>query len=630
MDSNRSSLIGTILLTLLAFAFLMYINVKRGQQAPPDQVTEQTTDSTTTDATPDTEPTTETVAPVVDTTAIDSTGDIDPTLRMRYGIFAPLMQGEAQTHTLENDVLALTISSRGGRIVHTRLKGLETYGGDSLILIDSTYDMNLHFGSVESKGIDTRDIRFVIHEASSDRLVLRAEVGGGFLEFRYGLQDSSYMVNMDMRFMDMQAATAPGMNTVRLELSQDALNQEKDIQKERQFSLIMYRERGEKIHRTNPRKEDTETFEEDVSWVAFKQQFFNTTWMVNGGGFTGGTLSTSSDASDSTIVKHYEANLTLPYRGGDEVVYDMDLLMGPNDLKLFQEYGEGLEDLLHQRKFENFFLFRWITRGLIIPLFRFLEGSGLNYGLIILIMTLVIKLILSPLTVRSYMSQAKMKVLQPELAEIKEKHKGDQQKQSQAQMKLYASAGVNPMGGCLPMLLQMPFLLAMFYFFPSSIELRGESFLWANDLSTYDAIISWKTPLPIIGMTHLSLFTLLMSISQIIYAKTNSQMSGAPSQPGMEAMKYMPYIFPVFLFFLFNSWASALTYYYFLSNVITFGQQIIIKQFFIDEDKIHAELKEKAKKPKKKSGWMARMEEAYKMQQQMQEQKKKGSGGKRK
>lgn len=273
----------------------------------------------------------------------------------------------------------------------------------------------------------------------------------------------------------------------------------------------------------------------------------------------------------------------------------------------------------------DFFLFRWIkyiNAYMIIPIFNTLEKFISSYGIIILILTLVIKLLLMPLTFKSYVSAAKTKVLKPELEALKAKYGDDQAGYSRAQMELYQKAGVSMFGGCLPMLLQFPFLVAMFFFFPSSIELRQESFLWAADLSNYDTIplLTFAHSLPIIG-NHISIFAVLMTLSSFLMAIFNPQMNSQPSQPGMEMMKYMPYVFPFFLFFLFNSFPAALTYYYFLSNMITFGQQLLINKFMIDEDKLKAQIEENKKKPVKKSKFAEKMEEIYKQQQDIQKKK---------
>jgi YidC/Oxa1 family membrane protein insertase len=335
--------------------------------------------------------------------------------------------------------------------------------------------------------------------------------------------------------------------------------------------------------------------------------------MIYSDGFASGELQVVFNEDDTGYVKQYASHLYLDYKSGlESQQYKFTFFLGPNHYQTLKGLDRDMEELVQLSA--NFFLFKWvkyINRWVIIPLFNFFEGYVSSYGIIILLMTLLIKIALSPLTFKSYKSQAMLKVLKPELDELKEKYKDDQQKFGTEQWKLYQKAGVSPFSGCVPMLLQFPILIAMFYFFPGSIELRGESFLWAKDLSTYDDLISFSATIPLIG-NHISLFTVLMTITSLITALTNSQMNQAGAQG---ALKYMPYFFPIVLFFVFNNFPAALTYYYFLSNVISIGQQYAIKAFFIDEDKLHQQIQKNKAKPRKKGGFAARLEEAYKEQQ---------------
>ena len=359
---------------------------------------------------------------------------------------------------------------------------------------------------------------------------------------------------------------------------------------------------------------------DNIEWVSFKQHFFNSTLFYEDG-FENSSLAVTADNDDTAALKYYEASLRLPYRAGTDQSYDMSYYLGPNNYKILKRTGKDLEDLIQLSP--DFFLFSWfsiVTKGIIIPIFNFLEKFFSSYGIIILIMTLMIKMVLFPLTFKSYKSAAAMRVLKPEIDALKEKFGDDQQKLGTEQMKLYSSAGVNPLGGCLPMVLQMPILLAMYYFFPSSIELRQEAFLWADDLSTYDVILNLPFTIPMYG-SHVSLFTLLMFVSSILYATVQPQMSSGG--PGGAQMKYMQYIFPVFLLFLFNSWPAGLTYYYFLSNIITYGQSWAAKKFFINEDKLRERIQANKKKPKKKSKWQQRLEDIQKQQQEVAKQRNK-------
>ena len=374
---------------------------------------------------------------------------------------------------------------------------------------------------------------------------------------------------------------------------------------------------------------DSEELENLYDWLSAKQQFFNVTLRgTKGTSFKDGKLSLDiPDANESIVKVATVENIQLDFRrGADSVAYNFEWIFAPNDYGLMHAYGQEMERITRPKFWFVNWMFNFILDHLFTPLFAWLEGMNLGYGLIILIMTILIKMALSPLTFKSYLSQAKMRVLKPEMDAIKEKHEGDQSKISQATMELYRRTGVNPMSGCLPMVVQMPFLLAMFYFFPSAIELRGESFLWANDLSTYDDLIQF--PFSILGSSHLSLFTLLFSLSSLGTAWVNLKTQGNNMQAGMEFMKYLPFIFPIVMLFIFNSFPAGLTYYYFLSTTFTLIQQLVIKQFFVDEDKIRARLVAKKAKPRKKGGFWDRLQEAQK--KQMEEMEKKNKKGNKK
>ena len=542
----------------------------------------------------------------------------------KFGALYPYVAGEEETLVIENELLKVTLSSKGAQVKEVELKEFKDFNQNPLLLIDETQDLNYFLALNNGNIIETKDLYFDAQK-DGDRVVFTALAGAGKIEFVYALESNSYLVDYKMHLNKMQQVLNTNAKEISLTWDYIAKKHEQDMASEKTKSTAYWKVYEDDVEHLGIGKSKDEDIESNISWLSYKQRFFNTTFL-NEGTFKDVTVVTDIESKDSTKVGgfHGELAMNLDFTKADQS-FDMQLFYGPNNYKMLKAYKNDMHHVVELSA--DFFLFRWvkwINAWLIIPLFNFLENFIPNYGIIILIMTLIIKMLLMPLTFKSYVSTAKTKVLKPELEALKEKFGDDSAGYSKAQMDLYSKTGVSMFGGCLPMLLQMPFLLAMFYFFPSSIELRQESFLWAQDLSSFDTIplLTWAKSLPLIG-NHLSVFTLLMTASSILMAKFNPQMQSQPSQPGMEMMKYMPYIFPFFLLFLFNSFPAALTYYYFLSNMITFGQQFVINKFFIDEDKLKAQIEENKKKPVKKSKWATKMEEVYKQQQQMQEQKKK-------
>ena len=540
----------------------------------------------------------------------------------KWGAFYPYAAGTAEDIVIENDLLRVVLHSKGAQVKSVELKEFKDYSKEALMLIDETQTINcfLQVNSAEDKLIETKDIYFESSK-TGNQVVFKAKTNDGEIRFTYALQENSYLLDYQI---DIDGLTQELKATDFLDMNWDyvASKHEQDMSNEKTKSTAYWKVIDGDVEHLGIGKSKEEEIENSVDWISYKQRFFNVA-LIGNEGFTQVALSTDIESDDSTKVAGFASAMQIAFN--DEGNASFQFFFGPNNYKLLKGFNNGLHHVVELSA--DFFLFRWvkwINAWLIIPLFNFLENYISNYGIIILIMTILIKMILMPLTFKSYVSSAKQRVLKPELEALKAQYGDDQAAYSRAQMELYQKTGVSMFGGCLPMLLQMPFLLAMFYFFPSSIELRQESFLWATDLSTFDTIpiLTWAKSIPLLG-NHLSVFTVLMTVSSILMAKFNTQMQAQPSQPGMEMMKYMPYIFPFFLLFLFNSFPAALTYYYFLSNMITFGQQFVINKFFIDEDKIKAQLEENKKKPVKKSKWASKMEEIYKQQQAMQEQQKK-------
>ena len=554
-------------------------------------------------------------------TAPDSTLLLKKAAEM--GSFGKNIFGENEFYVLENDLLKLTLSKKGGRPYAVKLKNYQTHDSLPLSLFsgDSTI-FSIKFPTQQNRVVNTQDLFFdlvsdekVVYAKDNDKsIALRIQIEEGkYLEYVYTISPNDYMIDFRMNMNGMDNII--GRNVTALDLAWEiyAPQQEKGKTNENNYSTIFFKHYQDDVDNL-PMRTKKELLTEDIStqvkWVAFKDQFFSSV-IIAKESFTDASLKSVKLPEEDKFLKVFSANVGIPYEGGNKAV-DMSFYFGPNHFKTLKKYDDlGLQNLVSLGKH----IIRFINRVVIIELFNFLQKYIGNYGLIILILTVVIKMALLPLTYKSYISQAKMRVLKPQIDEINAKiPKEKAMDRQKATMELYKKVGVNPMGGCLPMLLQMPILLAMFRFFPTSIELRQESFLWAHDLSTYDSIFSWSREIPILSGiygNHISLFTLLMTISTIFSMKMNSQAtSGANAQmPGMKGMMYM---MPIMFMFMLNSWSSGLTYYYFLANMITFGQNLFFKRL-VDEEailqKLHAK---KAKSPKKKSGFQARLEKMAK------------------
>ena len=427
-----------------------------------------------------------------------------------------------------------------------------------------------------------------------------------YIEYVYTITGGSYLVDLDINFVGMQNVIERNATTLDLHWRNDLPHQEKSLQNERDNSTIYYRFSDDEVDYISERSDDKEEIKTDLQWVAFKQQFFSSV-LINKDHWEGQSdLETSRDEESTTVVKTMDAKLTVPYGHREVEQVALQFYYGPNQYNSLKNLDLGLENMVPL----GWGIFGWVNRFAVIPMFNLLKDTGLGYGIIILILTLVIKMVLMPFTYKAYMSTAKMRVLKPEIEEINAKFEGkdDPMAKQQATMALYSKAGVNPLGGCLPMLFQMPILIALFRFFPASIELRQQSFLWADDLSSYDSIYDLPFEIPFYG-DHVSLFTLLMTISTIIYTRSNMSMQAG--NPQMEQMKWMMYLMPVMMLGWFNNYASGLSYYYFLANMVTFGQNFAFRKL-VDDDAIHKKLQENKKKPKKQSGFQKRLEDMAK------------------
>ncbi|MCI9054848.1 MAG: membrane protein insertase YidC [Muribaculaceae bacterium] len=552
----------------------------------------------------------------------------------KYKGFARHLGGENTVTTLENELMKVSISSRGGMVSAVELKKYNTEVGETpepIQLFRGSNDGYSFTFTTSDQRLDTREFNFtpVVESDTSVMMVLDLADGAQW-GIRYTLHPQNYLVGMEIVQKGMGAVLPGSTASADFNWHQTMARNEKGRVFEERNSAIYYKYVGESPDDLSEQKDDSEQLNGRVKWVAFKNQFFSSV-IIARNHFSGADLKSTVLKSDEYL-KDMTMSATLPYTVADGAVAAFDFYFGPNDYPLLSKLDKQIspeEDLDLTRLIPlGWGLFRYINTWIVIPVFTFLSSFISNYGIIILLLTIFIKLIIFPFTYKSYKSQARMRVLQPEIKEINEKYPGQENamKRQQETMALYSRCGASPFSGCLPMLFQMPVLIAMFSFFPSAIELRGESFLWAKDLSAPDYIVTLPFSIPFYG-NGVSLFCLLMTIVNIVYMRISMQnQPGGDSMPGM---KMMMYIMPVMFLFIFNDYASGLSYYYFLSLLITIVQTWAFRHF-IDEKKVREQLLANAKKPRKKSGFMARLEEAQRQQQAMLRQQQAAGKGKRK
>jgi YidC/Oxa1 family membrane protein insertase len=617
---NKNTLIGTILLVILVFAALQLSKPSKSDLAKSKPETAQTQSSG---------------APVPVNTASDSTTSSaapsapdSAAALSQLGPFAADVNGTDQDYTIENEVQKITISSRGGAIKSVLLKKYLTWDKKPLYLFNGkTQQFSYQFVIAGNKIVNTRNLyfepigqSFAVKGTDEKSITFRLKAGDGqYFEQKYTLKGDDYHVGYDVNVVGLDKVM-PNSNDIQITWTNTLLNLEHSVETERRYSALYYKyaNDGGVAHLDEDKPAQAESLTGKADWISFKQQFFNAT--IFGKGLFSGSVKADFSKTERNYVKKYDATLIMPYHAAASVTYPLSFYFGPNRYTTLKQTGGDFENII--KLSPDNFVFNWIkyiTKLAIIPTFNVLDSVHLNYGIIILILTLLLKLALTPLTWKAIKSGAFMKVLKPEIDELKVKYGDDTQKISTEQMKIYQKAGVSPFGGCLPMVLQMPILLSMYYFFPNSIELRQQPFLWATDLSSYDSILNWATP--ILGQTHLSLFTVLMTITSILSAVYNQNQSGmANQQPGMQ---YMPYIMPVMLMFMFNGFPAALTYYYLLQNILTVAQQWAIQKYFIDEKELHRKIEDNKKNPVKKSGLMKRLEDIQKQAEAQQRGAKK-------
>ncbi|MEY4962808.1 MAG: rane protein insertase YidC [Bacteroidota bacterium] len=549
-----------------------------------------------------------------------------------FAYSAILPSAKANFTTIENDLVRLKIANKGGFIVEAVLKKYEKFkkGSGQLVELikDNNTNLNITLQTSDNRALNTKDLYFEpsLSKVGDDQILsmkLKAGVNE-YLEYKYILKPNDYMVGFDLRSQELNKV----LNTAKpldLELDMKTFRNEKSISYENRYAEIYFQYEDDKIDYVGQGKDKEET-PEKVNYIAFKQHFFSSILLTNTPFATSKLHSTNlvnDEAVDTTFTKQFKAEVPLAFTNG-ELDYKMNWYFGPSDYKTLKKYDKNLEKIIPL----GWGIFGWINKFIFIPLFGFIS-SFLGLGIAIIVFTILIKIAMSPITFKSFLSQAKMKVLRPEITELGEKFKKDPMKKQQETMKLYNKAGVNPMAGCIPALIQLPFMYASFQFFPSAIELRQKSFLWADDLSSFDEVVQLPFRIPLYG-DHISLFPILAAIAIFFYMKMTSgdQQMAAPQQEGMpdmaKMMKYMIYISPLMMLIFFNSYGAGLSLYNFISNLITIGIMIVIKKYFIDSDKIHAQIEEnKLKAPKKPSKFQQKLQEAMEQAEAQKAQRNK-------
>lgn len=551
--------------------------------------------------------------------------------QQRLGAFAyseslPSAKEDATT-TIENDVLKLVVSNKGGQIKEALVKSYVTYDSLPLYLMkDDNAAFNISFATADNRNLNTQDLFFeptLSKSGENNILSMKLKVSETqFLEYRYELTPGQYMVDFNIRSQGLGSALNTSQNP-QLDWTLDGYRHEKSMTYENQQTELYYEKEDEEIDYLSVGGSDDAT-EEDVNWVAFKQHFFSSI-LINETGFNQATVKSNTlfedEEVDTVYTKSFALSAPLELKGG-EFDYDMSWYIGPNDYQILKKYDRNLKEVVNL----GWGIFGTINRYVFIPVFNSLQGFIGNYGLIIILMTIVVRIFMSPLVYKSYVSSAKMKVLKPEMEEINKKYPGKENamKRQQETMAIQSKAGVNPLSGCIPALLQMPVFFALFRFFPSNIDLRQKGFLWADDLSAYDSVYTLPFNIPFYG-DHISLFPILASAAIFYYMKmSQSQQMNMqqPTQEGMpdmqKMMKMMMYLSPVFMLIFFNNYASGLSLYYFVSNLLTITIMFVIKNYIIDENKILAKIEENKKKPKKQSKFKQRLNEAMKQAQEQQ------------
>jgi YidC/Oxa1 family membrane protein insertase len=583
---DRTTTVGYVLIFILFVAFF-YFNQENVEELEAQEA--RSADTTIVAQTPDTS---QQVS--LDTVSLDTQENAIAEQKI-----------EEQIITLSTDKLKVDFTNVGGIPAQVTLNGYKRYDSSDLVLFtEDQHKFNYTIPKANGTTLKTSDLEFKVKDQTEKSIRYVADLGNGAqITQEYTLQDDSYKIDYNVWFDNIDRIIAPNNPYAVLNWTSEIQSQEKTIDDEAQVTTVYYKYLGDDdIDNLSETKADEETLNGSLKWISFKQKFFNQTLIHKDAFQDEGIQVETKEATSEDYVKDLAASIYFPIESSRQAE-EMTWFFGPNHYQTLKKEGIGLQKMIPL----GWGIFGWVNKLLVIPVFNWLEQYFDSYGVIILLLTLIIKLLLIVPMYRVYKSSAKMRLLKPELDEIKERTGGDMQKMQQEQMKLYKQAGVSPLGGCLPQLVQIPILFAMFRFFPASIELRQERLWWAEDLSSYDSIYDFPNgfEIPFYG-DHISLFTLMMTAVTLIYTVTNSQSSGQLAGP----MKTVIYIMPIMFLGFFNNYAAALSFYYFLSTCITIIQNFIIRKFVIDEDKLHAQLQQNKKKKVKvkKSGLQKRLE----------------------
>ena len=650
---DKKTILGIVVVAALFLGFA-YFNTKQQEKYQQEMAAYQAYQDSVAAATRPVVP----VVPVADSTAVAASDTAAPEAaadaadavrRQQVAALGEYLAGardaEAEEFTVENDVMIVTFSTRGGRITGVTLKDYTKYAPrgkrDQLIeLMDpasARFDLSFYVkNGLNNVKVNTMDYVFRAQpeqvEGDARRVVMRLPVAAdAWLEYEYliynkQVPERDYLVDFNVRLVNMAPQMA-NQASIGIDWSNNSYQNEKGFQNENMYTTISYRFPGESSIEDlgMSEKSKSKSISTSVNWVAFKQQFFSSAFIAPQN-VTNANLAFDTAAPGSELLKSFSAQMTVPYTVQTEG-YDFAFYFGPNKYAILKKVVAADGEELHMERLIplGWGIFGWVNRWCVIPVFDFLRNYIASFGIIILILVILVKLVISPLTYKSYVSMAKMRLIKPQVDELNKKYpkKEDAMKKQQATMELYKKAGINPMGGCIPMLIQLPILIAMFRFFPASIELREQPFLWADDLSSYDSIVNLPFSIPFYG-DHVSLFALLMAVSLFGYSYFNYQQT-ASSQPQMAGMKFMMvYMMPIMMLLWFNSYSSGLCYYYLLSNLFTIGQTLLIRRM-VDDDKIHPVMQANAAKRSKgkKSKFQQRYEELLRQQEAQQRTKRK-------
>lgn len=616
---NKQSIIGLVLIfvVMVGFAYLKSPSVEEREQKQKEYEQLQLKQ----------------IQAMVANTAKDSlVNEVQSSIGSAHGTvdmgnpFHASIEGKEDVFTIENEVFAIDFNNKGGKIDRIYLKDYLTYTKDSLFIFDSEYNdfylsffannrtintSELYFECLKPiktkvEGLDSTQVKMRLYASLSDTIDRSR-----YIEFVYTIIGNEYMFDFDINIVNLQYVLASNTNFIDLTWNARLQQLEKSFDLERQNTSIFYLPINSTVDELSLTKDaDSENINTPLKWISFKQQFFSVA-LIADSDFINADFKTQTDRNIiSSDLKNLSALIGLPYSANEVSSFGMEIYAGPNKFKTLKSYNLDLERLVPIGW--GFFLLHWVNQYAVIPVFDFLDQWGMNYGLIILLLTILLKLILFPITYKSYISSAKIRILQPEITEINKKYPKQEQAmdKQKAVMSLYKKAGASPLSGCIPMLIQFPILIAMFRFFPASIELRQQKFLWADDLSSYDSILNLPFTIPFYG-DHVSLFALLMAGANFFYTKVTMSQNSSTQMPGM---KYVFYLMPIMMLGLLNSYSSALNYYYFLSIVITFIQMWLIRKT-VDDAKVYAKIQENKKKPVKKSKFQERLEEMARKQQ---------------